>query len=67
MQALDHYARDIGLAFQIQDDLLDIEGDAQLLGKATGADQAQRQTDLPVRRRRRGRTPAHARIACTRA
>jgi DNA-binding MarR family transcriptional regulator len=41
-RALDEFARAVGLAFQIQDDLLDIEGDATLLGKATGADRAQR-------------------------
>jgi farnesyl diphosphate synthase len=45
--ALDEYARAIGLAFQIQDDLLDIEGDAALLGKATGADQALNKPTYP--------------------
>jgi farnesyl diphosphate synthase len=39
-RALDEYARAIGLAFQIQDDLLDVEGDAAVIGKATGADRA---------------------------
>ena len=46
-QALDHYGTDIGLAFQIQDDLLDVEGDVQLLGKATGADQANDKPTYP--------------------
>jgi farnesyl diphosphate synthase len=34
------YARDIGLAFQIADDLIDHEGDASVAGKAVGKDEA---------------------------
>ena len=34
------YAADLGLAFQIQDDLLDVTGDAALAGKDLGRDQA---------------------------
>jgi farnesyl diphosphate synthase len=39
-QALDDYGRALGEAFQIADDLLDIEGDAAALGKQTGQDAA---------------------------
>ena len=37
--ALQNYARDMGLAFQIKDDILDVEGDAAVLGKAVGKDE----------------------------
>lgn len=36
--ALGQYARDLGLAFQIADDILDVEGDAATVGKAVGKD-----------------------------
>jgi farnesyl diphosphate synthase len=39
-KAVETYARALGLAFQIRDDLLDVEGDAAAVGKATGKDAA---------------------------
>jgi hypothetical protein len=38
--AIDRYAAELGLAFQIVDDILDVEGDAAQLGKSTGKDAA---------------------------
>lgn len=46
--ALDAYATAIGLAFQIQDDILDVAGDAATLGKATGADAARAKPTYPA-------------------
>ncbi|MFP4147184.1 MAG: polyprenyl synthetase family protein [Halorhodospira sp.] len=46
-EALDRYASRIGLAFQIHDDVLDIEGDAEALGKEQGADAARDKPTYP--------------------
>lgn len=40
LAALDTYAAAIGLAFQVQDDILDVTGDTATLGKQQGADMA---------------------------
>jgi farnesyl diphosphate synthase len=40
VEALDRYGAEIGLAFQIVDDLLDIEGESGALGKTAGKDAA---------------------------
>jgi geranylgeranyl pyrophosphate synthase len=45
--ALDAYAQDIGLAFQIQDDILDVEGDTDEIGKTSGADAARAKPTYP--------------------
>jgi len=44
---LDHYAKRIGLAFQVKDDILDIEGDTETLGKTQGKDQANNKPTYP--------------------
>jgi geranylgeranyl diphosphate synthase type II len=46
-EALRRYGHRVGLAFQIADDLLDLTGDAQELGKATGADEAHGKMTYP--------------------
>jgi geranylgeranyl pyrophosphate synthase len=46
--ALDRYAADLGLAFQIIDDVLDVEGDAATLGKTAGKDAAAAKPSYPA-------------------
>ncbi len=41
------YGNNIGLAFQVADDILDIEGDSNLLGKKAGADRQRNKTTYP--------------------
>lgn len=47
LECLDAYGRAVGLAFQIKDDLLDIEADAATLGKASGKDAAAGKVTFP--------------------
>lgn len=46
--ALSKYAGLIGLAFQVTDDILNIEGDAKLLGKAVGTDAMRHKATFPA-------------------
>jgi geranylgeranyl pyrophosphate synthase len=46
--AVGNYATEIGLAFQIVDDILDVEGDAAELGKTVGKDAAAAKLTYPA-------------------
>ncbi|MDD2046975.1 polyprenyl synthetase family protein [Pseudomonas putida] len=48
LDALQTYARAIGLAFQVQDDILDVESDTETLGKRQGADIARDKPTYPA-------------------
>lgn len=48
LAALDVYGTKVGLAFQIIDDLLDLEGDSQTLGKRTGKDSDRGKLTFPA-------------------
>jgi farnesyl diphosphate synthase len=47
LDVLDRYAQQVGLAFQIRDDILDVEGDTATIGKAQGADIARDKPTYP--------------------
>ena len=48
VSALTLYGQNIGLAFQVSDDILDIEGNSQALGKNVGSDERQAKTTYPA-------------------
>jgi geranylgeranyl diphosphate synthase, type II len=48
LASLSDYGRQIGLAFQIADDILNVEGDRTLLGKGTGSDAARGKVTFPA-------------------
>ena len=48
LKALLQYARAIGLAFQVQDDILDVESDTATLGKTQGKDEAHDKPTYPA-------------------
>lgn len=48
VKGMDHYAKCIGLAFQVRDDILDVEGNTETLGKTQGSDQAREKPTYPA-------------------
>jgi geranylgeranyl diphosphate synthase type II len=48
IQQLKTYSKNIGLAFQVTDDLLDVEGDPNIMGKDAGSDQARCKNTYPA-------------------
>ena len=48
LENLTTYAENLGLAFQVCDDILDVEGDQELLGKEVGHDEANSKATYPA-------------------
>ena len=47
LDALDRYAAAVGLAFQVRDDILDVEGESAVIGKTAGKDAAADKPTFP--------------------
>lgn len=69
--ALDRFGRAVGVAFQIQDDLLDLSGDERVVGKSLGKDLEKGKLTLPLIHHlrtadpeTRGRTLRRLEVAC---
>jgi Geranylgeranyl pyrophosphate synthase len=60
LEALDRYAHAVGLAFQVRDDILDVEGESAVIGKTAGKDAA---ADKPTFPSIIGLDASHARLA----
>ncbi len=48
LASLDRYGEAVGLAFQIADDILDIEGDQETIGKDVGSDEGKEKSTYPA-------------------
>ena len=48
LEALTIYAHQLGLAFQITDDILDVVGDAEKIGKPVGSDEKNQKATYPL-------------------
>jgi len=69
LQTLDHFAKHAGLAFQIQDDLLDIESTTDKLGKTAGSDIKLQKSTYPallgIEKAKQQLNEAHQAAICT--
>jgi farnesyl diphosphate synthase len=48
LEALEHYGHCVGLAFQVRDDIIDVEGDSATIGKTAGKDAANAKPTYPA-------------------
>jgi geranylgeranyl diphosphate synthase type II len=48
IQMLERYAQNIGLAFQVTDDILNVEGNPEIMGKAAGTDEQRHKATYPA-------------------